>query len=150
MPFKVRQEIKGRVQAYVAGLGGIDQITVEKILDNGDLLEAFRSFCKAEHSEENILFLHSVRAFKQSDAKGKTAYQIRKQYLGPNAKKPVNLRGPTLVAWKKRYDEVVDVANEEGMSVEKTIFDAFYNEIAIMLDMDTVKRFGKELPQALE
>ena len=71
-------------------------------------------------------------------------------HLGPNARKPVNLKGPTWVAWKNRYEEVVDVANEEGMSVEKTIFDILYTEIATMLDMDTVKRFGKQLPKAIQ
>jgi hypothetical protein len=133
MPFELAKEIKEKVRAAVKGLGGIDQIKVEKILNNADLLQAFRGFCKAEHSEENVLFLQSVRAFKQSDAKGKTAYQIKKEYLGPNAKREVNLKGATWVDWKNRYEEVVDVANEEGMSVEKTIFDTLYKEIVTMV-----------------
>jgi hypothetical protein len=149
MPFELKKEIKEKVRAAVKDLGGIDQITVEKIFGNGDLLEAFRSFCKGEHSEENILFLQAVRAFKQTGAKGKTAYQIKTNYMGADAKRQINLTGQSFQAWKKRYDEVVDVANEEGMSVESTIFDSLYDEIATMLDGDTVRRFKIELQKAL-
>ena len=52
--------------------------------------------------------------------------------------------------WREKFEEVVDEANEEGMSVQSIIFDALYIEIATMLDMDTVKRFRIKLPQALQ
>ena len=112
MPFKL--ENKEKVLAAVEGLGGINKIEVKSIFGNGNLLQEFRSFCHFEESEENILFLQAIRAFKESGGKGNIAYQIKKKFLLPEIEGAVNLKDSTLKPWKKKYEEIVDEANEEG------------------------------------
>ena len=146
MPFKL--ENKDTVRAAVGGLGGINKIEVKSIFGNADLLQSFRSYCRFEESEENILFLQAIRAFKQSGGKGNIAYQIKKKFLRPEIKGAVNLKDSTLKPWKEKNDILIDEANEEGFSVKENIFDKLYEEIEILLDTGTVMRFRQELAKA--
>ncbi|OQR91193.1 hypothetical protein ACHHYP_04912 [Achlya hypogyna] len=138
-----------------------DNVTLKHIMAHPKARDFFLSFCRAEFSEENALFLidldtYAGRLMRLSAMDGRRymgiqALEARREmaqflcatYIAETAPKQVNIDHNMREAIMEQGNTLGTKGREEEMETELTMFEAARNEITRLVTKDSFPRFKK-------
>lgn len=108
--------------------------TLRDILDDPDLLVAFKSFLKKLHSRENLDFWLEVEAFRKNDKDRlkSTANDIIKKYVAPDAPFQLNVDHSLIEELNFHF-----LSNE----IQTSFFDNIQEAVYTILELDSCRKF---------
>ncbi len=123
------------------GKNVVDRSMIHQIMNDSQLLQEFKAFCEHEKTQENVLFLEDIKAYRQIKKVAKRIEkqeEMKKKYLLPNAVYLLNLP-----------QQILENQVAQLFSGRVDDFDDIENIVMNMLSQDSLYRFlqSKQSPE---